>query len=208
MEHLIASLQQADVLKRPAIERALRSIDRKHFVPSELSRIAYTDEALPIGEEQTISQPYTVVFMLERLQAQVGDHVLDIGCGSGWQTTLLAHIIGEAGHVYAIERVSKLCVMGERNVAHYPELAARITMYCQDAMPGLLDTARSISGFSHIIAAAAVGEVPSAWVAQLRVGGRLVYPSGHSLFCGTKQDNGTLSLQEFPGFAFVPFVEK
>ena len=83
------------VLKTPAIIEAFKKIDRADFVTPELKERAYINEPLPIGEGQTISQPYTVAFMLELLQPESGNKIFEIGFGSGWQTAILAEIVGK-----------------------------------------------------------------------------------------------------------------
>lgn len=203
---LIALLEKNGVLKTPAIREALLRVDRKHFVPSELAEFAYDDAALPLPGGQTISQPYTVAFMLELLQPNSGDRIMDVGYGSGWQTALLAAIVGDAGKIFAIERAETLCDFGKQNVEKYPELFRRAEFYCQNAEPGLADAASAIGGFDGIIAAAEVSRVPSAWREQLKTGGRMVYPKAGSVFFEMKQDSGAFETEEYPGFAFVPFI--
>ena len=105
MEELVRSLKNSGVLKTAQLVEAFLKADRKNFVPENLKDLAYLDEALPIGEGQTISQPYTVAFMLELLEPQSGQTLMDVGYGSGWTTALLAQIVGDAGRVYAFERV-------------------------------------------------------------------------------------------------------
>lgn len=189
------------------IRRALETVDRADFVPDSTKHFAYADEALPIGFGQTISQPYTVVFMLERLDVQEGDAVLEIGYGSGWQTALLAHLVGTGGKVHAMELVPELCGFGKENVGKYPELSKRVSLYCENASGGLPDSAKKIGGFDRIIAAAEARKVPATWRVQLKAGGVLVYPQEGSLFKETKNDKGEFDLEEYPGFAFVPFIE-
>jgi protein-L-isoaspartate(D-aspartate) O-methyltransferase len=181
-------------------------VPRPDFVPKEYAHFAYEDSALPIGAGQTISQPYTVVFMLELLAPQPGDHIMEVGAGSGWQTALLAALVGEAGHVYAIEINPLLAEFAEEHLAKYPELTGRITWYTQNAAAGLPEVAKQTHGFDGVIAAAEVGEVPTAWREQLKPGGRLVYPKAGSIFLEVKDSRGTFSVKEYPGFAFVPFI--
>lgn len=206
MEELIKALRQKRVLKSAAIEKALRKIDRKDFVPEESRDAVYEDIALPIGMGQTISQPYTVIFMLELLAPKAGEKIMDVGHGSGWQTALLAEIAGETGKIYAIERIPALCEMGKTNVAKYPDLERRVVFVCGDASPGLPEEAEKIGGFDAIIAAAEVEEVPRAWREQLKIGGRLVYPKDKSVFKEIKTGEKDFSQEEYPGFAFVPFI--
>ena len=88
-------------------------------MPAKYADLTYVNEPLPIGHGQTISQPLTVAFMLELLQPEEGNKILDIGSGSGWQSALLAEIVGEKGKVYAMEVVPELKEYGEKNVSKY-----------------------------------------------------------------------------------------
>lgn len=207
MEELVEHLENEGVLKSQSLKEAFLGVDRKDFVPQEFVSRAYEDVALSIGEGQTISQPYTVAFILELLSPKDGDAIMDVGHGSGWQSALLAHIVGEKGTVYAIELVPELCRIGERNIAKYPALRERVRFFCQNAAPGLLKTAEKLGGFDAIIAAAEVSSVPEAWREQLKVGGTLVYPKGSSIFKELKENEGKFLKDEYPGFAFVPFIE-
>ncbi len=207
MDQLIAELKAKNVLRQPAIEGALRAVDRADFVPVELRASAYLDEALPTAFGQTISQPYTVVFMLAQLGVKPGDHVVDIGSGSGWLSALLAELVGETGRVYAIELRPELCRFGELNVAKYPALAKRTQFFCQNASSGLPAIAKKIGGFDRIVAAAAVNQVPIAWREQLKVGGRLLYPHGYALVVEDKISPTDWRKTAYAGFIFVPFVE-
>lgn len=204
LDSLITVLKEKGVLRDPRIEAALCAVDRKDFVPKELADLAYEDDAFPIGFGQTISQPYTVVFMLELLEVGIGEVVLDVGYGSGWQTGLLAHLVGDSGTVYGIEIVRELCHFGEANIKKYPKLASHVRLECRDASSG----ARIPRGtyLDKIIAAAEVVRVPDAWRRELRVGGKMVYPSGGSIIVETNLGANNFARKEFPGFAFVPFV--
>ncbi|OHA08450.1 MAG: hypothetical protein A3A44_00895 [Candidatus Sungbacteria bacterium RIFCSPLOWO2_01_FULL_60_25] len=207
LDELIASLRAKGVLKSARIARAFGRVDRKDFVPAEFVERAYDDTALPIGEGQTISQPYTVVFMLELLAPEASERIVDVGYGSGWQTALLAELVGKRGRVYAIELLPNRCASGKANVEKYPALASRVDFYCENAAPGLPAVAREVGGFDGIIAAAEVREVPPAWREQLKIGGRLVYPRASSIFREVKKADGAFDAKEYAGFAFVPFVE-
>lgn len=204
LESLILVLKEKGVLRDARIEAALRVVDRKDFVPPELREAAYYDDALPIGLGQTISQPYTVVFMLELLDVSAGEKVLDIGYGSGWQTALLAHLAGATGAVYGVEIVPELCRFGAENIAKYPELNAHVSLECRDASSGA-NIPRG-TYVDKIIAAAEVQAVPKVWREQLRVGGRMVYPIHGSIIMETNLGGSKFAQKEFPGFAFVPFV--
>jgi len=202
MEELVRDLKNSGVLKTAQLVEAFLKVDRKNFVPENLRDLAYVDEALPIGEGQTISQPYTVAFMLELLEPQSGQTLMDAGYGSGWTTALLAQIVGDAGRVYAFERVRELCDFGEKNVSKYPDLRKRIIFNCRDASAGVPG-----QKFGGIIAAAEVSEVPGAWREQLKPGGRLVYPKGGAVFKEVKKGENNFMVEKYPGFVFVPFIK-
>ena len=202
MEELVRNLKNSGVLKTAQLVEAFLKVDRKDFVPENLKDLAYVDEALPIGESQTISQPYTVAFMLELLEPRSGETIMDVGYGSGWTTALLAHIVGPNGKVYAFERVPELYDFGEKNVSKYPDLRKRIIFNCRDASTGV-----SGEKFDGIIAAAEVLEVPGAWREQLKIGGRLVYPRGGAVFKEVKKDENNFLVEKYPGFVFVPFIK-
>ena len=119
MEKLIKKFIEDGVLKTPEIISAFRKIQRKDFIPENLQYAQSVDSPLPIGDGQTISQPYTVAFMLELLEPKKGQKILDVGSGSGWVSTLLAEIVGLKGFVYAIERITQLLKFGENNAIKY-----------------------------------------------------------------------------------------
>lgn len=197
---LIRKLRGDGVLQSARVALSLEAVDRADFVPQELRELAYEDTALPIPGGQTISQPYTVCFMLERLQIKPGNTVLDVGYGSGWQTALIAHMVGEEGGVYAFEVVRELCEFGSRNVEKYPDLFKRVHFFCRSAQEGYAEAAP----FDRIISAAEVEHVPQAWREQLGSGGIMLYPHRHSLIV-EKKTGENFERDEFPGFVFVPF---
>ncbi len=201
-ERLITHLKQLGVLQSSRIIEALRTVNRADFIPKDLRKYAYDDVALPIGYRQTISQPYTVVFMLEKLSVQPGDKVMDVGYGSGWQSALLANLAGKEGNVYALEVMPELCKWGEKNVLKYPDLYRRIKFFCQSAGLGCPE----VAPFDRIIAAATLLKVPREWREQLNVGGKMVYPSDNSIYLEEKMSDGKFIKKEYPGFVFVSFV--
>lgn len=200
------------VLKTPNIIDAFRAVDRKDFLPRGREAalrgvspipddLAYEDHPLDIGWGQTISQPYTVAFMLELLQPEEGSVVLDVGHGSGWTTTLLARI---AKRVYAIERVPELCAFGRENVEKYKELASRVVFLCQDATVNLPEVQ-----FDRIlVGAAARNKVPETWKDHLKAGGRMVLPIQNSIWLFIKKGDNTFEEHEHQGFVFVPLVRQ
>jgi protein-L-isoaspartate(D-aspartate) O-methyltransferase len=204
LNSLVNHLIESGVLKTPAIIDAFKSIDRQKFVPEDMKCFAYVDEALLIGQGQTISQPYTVAFMLELLEPKAGDKILDIGSGSGWQAGLLAHLVGEKGKIYAIEIIPELCKFGKTNIKNFNFTEKGIVEWiCGDASKGLAEKAP----FDKIIAAAALGDkIPQEWKDQLKIGGRMVVPIKESIWLFIKKGENDFETTEYPGFVFVPFT--
>lgn len=210
MKELVQKLVDLGYLRTSRIIEAFSDIDREDFVPEEEIPEAHGNYPLPIGYGQTISQPLTVAFMLELLEPKPGDRILDIGSGSGWQTAILSHIVGESGHVYALEIISRLSKIGEENCQKYSFVKKGIaTFHVGDGWLGLPDYAP----FDKIIIAAAAEEVPKDLLDQLKVGGRLVAPIGHPglqdivLIEKHGEDSQDLKEERFPGFTFVPLVK-
>ena len=201
MEELVRYLKLSGLLRDKNIAKAFLKVDRADFVPKPIRHLAYLDQALPIGEGQTISQPTVVAFMLERLKPKPGDKILDVGAGSGWQTALLAKIVGPKGRVYAIELIPQLCRQAQKNIAKYR--FKNIKFFCQNARSGLSEHAP----FDGVIAGAVAEGIPPAWKEQLKVGRRIVAPVGTSIFCYLKKSKKKFTIEEYPGFLFVPLVD-
>ena len=197
---LADDLIKKGVLKNPRLVEAFRAVDRKNFLPDYSDEEAYGDHPLSIGEGQTISQPWTVAFMLELLSPSPGDNIMEIGYGSGWQTALLA---AAGANLYAIERVPELCKWGKNNVEKFFN---PVKFFCQDGSLGLPEIAERIGGFDKIIVAASGRELPPAWKDQLKAGGKIIAPVGQSIFEFIKKSDETFEEIEHPGFAFVPLV--
>ena len=200
---LVEELARGGYLKSPAIIDAFKSIDRASFVPDEFKSQAYENKPLPIGFEQTISQPLTVAFMLELLQPQPGSTILDIGAGSGWQSALIANLVGETGKVVAIERIPELKTLAENNLKNLPDLNGRINFVLGDGSLGYEPEAP----YNRIIAAAAGDEIPESWKAQLKTGGTIVAPVGQSIVVIHKLTPDTFDRHEYLGFSFVPLIK-
>jgi len=205
-KELVNFLKERGVLKGERVISAFEAIDRRDFVPEILKDAAYFDEPLPIGHGQTISQPSTAAFMLEHLDARLGDIVFDVGAGSGWQTAMLARLVGPKGKIFAMEIIPELCEFGKNNLAKYESLRQRVVFECGDAAAGVRSLPAKES-LDKIIAAATVEEVPPSWRAQLKINGKMIYPSQESLFEETKISANEFKLIKYPGFIFVPFVK-
>ncbi len=206
MKALVDKLVQEGALKTQRIIEAFLANDRKFFVPQEFMDEAYADAPLPIGEGQTISQPYTVAFMLELLEPQEGQKILDIGFGSGWTTAILAHIAGRKGKVFGVEVVPEIYEFGQKNLAKFDY--KNIKLYNRSGWEGL----PSEAPFDRIlVSAAAVEKVPQALKDELKLGGRMVIPVGPTFNCSVEllekvSEDEVKLVADYSGFAFVPFV--
>lgn len=200
MDRLVDGMISSSMLKSPLIIDAFRTIDRKYFVPEEYADGAYIDAPLPIGNYQTISQPSTVAFMLERLDPQGGNKVLDIGSGSGWTTALLCYIVGDKGSVTGVERVDTLVEQGSENLSKF-----RFNNHCHIEKAG---DKLGLPGeqFDRILVSASADEIPEGLFSQLKIGGILVIPIGESIFKFTKVSEAQVDKEEFYGFVFVPLI--
>lgn len=190
-------------IKNPDVLRAMRAVPRHAFVPDELKEKAYLDQPLPIGRGQTISQPYMVAVMTERLKPSKELRVLEIGTGSGYQCAVLAELFGE---VYSIELIGELGRAAEERLRGlgYRNVQVRIG----DGYLGWPEKAP----FDRILLTAAPPEVPEALLEQLATGGRLVAPVGLSsedqyLMLYEKDSLGRVTRQRLGGVRFVPMVK-
>ena len=200
MDELIKILKESEVLRSKDIIRAFTAVDRKDFVRPENVIEAYENYPLPIGFGQTISQPYTVAFMLELLDPEPGNRVLDVGSGSGWTTALLAYIVGEKGLVYGIEIIPELAKWGAENLVNYHFKHASI----HEAGETLGNP--SWAPYDRILVSAAGNDIPDTLVKQLAPGGIMVIPVKSSL-CQIKKDRaGIITTNMFDGFVFVPLI--
>ena len=210
---LVDKLVEEGWLRTSRIIEAFRKINRADFMPEDMKNLAQLNEALPIGFGQTISQPLVVAFMLEQLEPKLGDKILDIGSGSGWTTALLAQIVGPKGKVIAIEVIPELKEFGEKNVAKYNFIEKKIAEFiCADgskAYPNMVSRPEFAEGFDRILCSAMVqNEVPKPWKEQLKIGGRIVTPIGSSIWRLIKNSESDFEKIEYPGFSFVPLIEK
>jgi len=149
--------------------QAMRKVPRHKFVPDHLRKYAYADEPLPIGEDQTISQPYIVAYMTENLELESGDKVLEIGTGSGYQAAVLAELTDS---VFTIEIVDVLARRAERNLKALGY--KNIFVKSGDGYKGWPEHAP----FDAIIITAAPTKIPQPLADQLRIGGRMILPLG------------------------------
>lgn len=179
---------------------AMRKVPRHRFVPDYLVDQAYIDSPLPIGEEQTISQPYIVAFMTASLGLTGNEKVLEIGTGSGYQAAVLAEIVKE---VYTIEIVP---ILGRRAEALFKTIGySNIHITIGDGYRGWPGQAP----FDGIIVTAAPDHIPQPLIDELKIGGRMVIPVGdlyQELILLTKQKDGSITRKSILPVRFVPMT--
>ena len=201
-KYLIESLIQNGFSKQTV--RAFEAISREEFISTDLLDSAYEDVALPIGEEQTISQPYTIAVMLDLLDLKLGQKVLELGSGSGYVLALLSHIIGKKGKVYGIEIVKELAENSKERL----DKNKNIKIYNKSGAKGLPEAAP----FDRILISAAIEEVPKNILKQLKPNGLLVAPVGaygmeQTLTAFQRKKSKFVIKEERHGFVFVRFVD-
>jgi len=202
-EVLAKELIGKGVLYSDNIIKAFQKVRRVDFVHEDFHTQAYDDAPLPIGKGQSISQPSTVAQMLEMLQAKPGDRILEVGCGSGWLTALLAEIIGPSGFVYAIDIIPELTELTKHHLVSYH--FTNIETVIGNGWLGLVKHAP----FNRIIVSAAAPKIPVALTEQLAHGGSLVMPVGEDiqdLVLLKKSETGEVTEEHHPGYQFVPLI--
>ncbi len=199
---MVAIQIQARDVKDPNVLKAMRIVPRHAFVRATEQRYAYIDNPLPIGYDQTISQPYIVAFMTEALKLKSDSKVLEIGTGSGYQAAVCAEI---AQQVYTIEIVEGLAKRAKKCLKElgYPNVFVRFG----DGFFGWPD----VAPFDAIIGTAAAGRIPEPLLEQLKPGGRMILPYGKTwgfqyLVVIAKDKEGKISKQNVMPVRFVPMT--
>ena len=198
---LIESIREKGITDERVLE-AMMNIPRHYFLDTALEQIAYQDRAFPIGEGQTISQPYTVAYQTQLLQIEKYDKVLEIGTGSAYQAIVLAEL---GVNVFTIERQKKLFDLTKNFVlkSKYPG----IKFFYGDGFEGL----PTYSPFDKILITAAAPFIPPKLVEQLKVGGKMVIPLDENgiqkMLRLTKMEDGSMEEERFSDFSFVPMLK-
>ncbi|GGZ31397.1 protein-L-isoaspartate O-methyltransferase [Echinicola pacifica] len=196
---LVRTLKKKGIMDERVLE-AIGLLPRHFFFDSALHSHAYEDKAFPIGEGQTISQPFTVAFQTELLSIHPGDKVLEIGTGSGYQATIL-HMLG--AEVHTIEYNLKLY---QRTKKFLPRLGIKPHFYHGDGSLGIAEKAP----FDKIIVTAGAPVVPKSLLKQLKVGGILVIPVGdmksQKMMKLVKKTSKQIIQESYDQFAFVPLL--
>jgi len=195
---LISTLKQKGIEDGDLL-KAFNNVPRERFISEALRKFAYTDNALPIDCEQTISQPFTVAYMTKALEIKPGDKVLEIGTGSGYQCAILCEL---GADVYTVERIEKL---HESAKALLEELNYNIHMKLDDGTHGWPENAP----YNKIIVTAGAPDVPHSLVDQLEIDGSLVIPVGsrksQKLYVISRTEEG-VEYKVFENFKFVPLI--
>lgn len=205
MESLYEKLISSGVLRSNSVKQAFLENDRKNFMPERYLEYAYEDVPIPIGRGQTISQPTTVIFMLELLGARSKNIVLDIGAGSGWVSAMLGRIVGEKGQVYACEIKKAVADFGRKNLKKYN--GENIKYYSCDYKT-LLD---KLPPLDRIISGAGFRgeEEHKELIKKLKIGGKMIVPTAENDIRAIKRTGvATVEERKFPGFIFVPIVHQ
>jgi protein-L-isoaspartate(D-aspartate) O-methyltransferase len=187
-------------ITEPEVLEAMSQVRRHLFVPEPLRPRAYDDQPLPIGHDQTISQPYIVALMTQLGRASSATKALDVGTGSGYQAAVLSKLVDE---VYSIEII---CDLADAARERLDRLGYdNVTVRCGDGYAGWPEQAP----FDVIIVAAAPNEVPEPLIEQLAPGGRLVIPVGdlhQELVVIEKHEDGRIERHAYGGVRFVPMT--
>ena len=199
LRNKLVKILQKKGISDPRILAAIGKVPRHLFFDNALLEHAYQDKAFPIGEGQTISQPYTVAFQTEKLDVRPGDKVLEIGTGSGYQACILLEL---GAKVFTIEYNRKLY-----DLARYflPRIGYRPAFFFGDGSKGL----PSQAPFDRILVTAGAPVIPSALTDQLSDGGMLVIPVGtreKQKMVRITRKGSSLIKEEFDSFAFVPLL--
>jgi protein-L-isoaspartate(D-aspartate) O-methyltransferase len=197
---MVDSQLRARGISNPRVLDAMLRVPRHEFVPDAYRAEAYEDHPLPIGEGQTISQPYVVALMLDLLQVSSADIILEVGTGSGYVTALLSQL---AAQVFSIERHSSLAANTKEVLASLGY--ANVKIFTGDGTQGLPPHAP----FDAILVSAAAPQVPDGLLAQLREGGRMVIPVGSpeaQELLLIRMINGQPQVSHHEAVRFVPLI--
>lgn len=199
---LVKEQLEARGIKDPRVLKAMGTVPRELFVPKHLIDQAYEDRPLPIGANQTISQPYIVAFMLEALALKGGEKALEVGAGSGYAAAVLSKVTSK---VLAIERIAQLAAYAAKNL---------LTAGCEtvrvrhgDGSQGWIEEAP----FDVILVSAGAPCVPTTLMQQLEIGGRIVVPIGEGINCQelvriTRVGDQEFERENIASVRFVPLI--
>lgn len=188
-------------IKDQKVIEAIGTLPRHYFIPFEFENHAYEDKAFPIGDGQTISQPYTVAYQTQLLELKTGDKVLEIGTGSGYQASIL-YLCNTK--VYSIERIEQL---SKKAKSLLEKIGIEINYLVGDGTKGWVEN----SPYDKIIVTAGAPNVSKDLTNQLKVGGMMVIPVGNSMdkqkmVRMTKLNENEFKTEVYEDFSFVPLI--
>jgi len=198
-KQLVATIREKGITDMNVLS-AIEKIPRHLFLDSSFTEYAYIDKAFPIGNGQTISQPYTVAFQTELLRIKKNDKVLEVGTGSGYQASVLLEL---GAKVFTIERQKELY---QRTKNFLPTIGYKPRMFYGDGYAGL----PVFAPFDKIIVTAGAPYIPEALLQQLKIGGILVVPVGEdiqTMISIFKISDTEFDKNEHGNFRFVPLLE-
>jgi protein-L-isoaspartate(D-aspartate) O-methyltransferase len=200
-ESMVERQLKARGIDSPTLLAAFRTVPREEFVPEGMREFAYEDGPLPIGNDQTISQPYIVALMIDAAEIPPDGRVLEVGAGSGYAAAVMSRIAGE---VFSIERHETLAQQAAERIDRLGY--GNVWIIAGDGSLGLPDEAP----FDAILVAAGGDKVPEPLKQQLKIGGRIVMPVGgesaQSLLCVTRTGEDTWDQHDLGGVRFVPLI--
>jgi protein-L-isoaspartate(D-aspartate) O-methyltransferase len=199
-EEMVRWQIEARGVKNPRVLQAMRSVPRHLFVPEPYAREAYQDYPLPIGNDQTISQPYIVAVMTELLSPENGDLILEIGTGSGYQAAIL---VACGASVISIERIPAVADLAKRNLTRAG--IRNVLVLCQDGTLGYAEKAP----YNGILITAATPALPEPLLQELADGGRLVAPVGDrdiQELTRVTRNKDEYHTERFGAVRFVPLI--
>jgi len=199
IQTMIATIREYGLRNHRVLD-AMMKTPRHLFIPEDVPLdTAYGDHPVPIGEAQTISQPFTVAFMLDLLDPRTGNNVLEVGAGSGWNAALIKCLVGSKGRITALEIDQWLFLKTDQLLKR---LAIDAEVHCRDGSKGFHENAP----YDRIVVTCAAPKIYDAWIRQLKPGGIIVAPVGvytQDMIRGFKEGSG-LEIEHHGAFQFVP----
>lgn len=199
MRRMLVQEIKSKGIKNTGVLEAIGKVPRHYFFDPIFDQHAYEDKAFPIGEGQTISQPYTVAVQSELLAIRPGDKILEIGTGSGYQACILAEMKAEVHTIEYIEKLHKQAKKQLKKMGYH-----QISFYCGDGSKGLPEK----GPYDGIIVTAAAPIIPNELVKQLKIAGKLIIPVGEGktqvMTRIVRRSETKVSKEEFKNFSFVP----
>lgn len=201
-QELIDYWKSSGIVSDEKIIRAFLDVPRELFISDKLEEQAYDDHPLPLGKDQTISQPTTVMIMTQALELKEGQKVLEVGAGSGWQAAIIGKVIGEKGKVITTEIIPELADFALDNIGKAKIKNVKVVEY--DGSKGYSKEAP----FNRIIVTAACPRIPQTLIDQLNENGILIAPVGPLLsgqeMVKLKRSKDGIGQESLGSFVFVP----